>query len=44
MYAFLYRLQVRKKLAKNGWNGLKTRFCSIKVVKTTNNGVEMCVE
>ena len=23
---------------------LKTWFCGIKVVKTTNNGVEMCVE
>ena len=36
------------KCAKNwlemGGMVLKTWFCGIKVVKTTNNGVEMCVE
>ncbi len=29
---------------KMGEMVLITRFCGIKVVKTTNNGVEMCVE
>ncbi len=33
-----------KNWLKMGGMVLKTRFCGIKVVKTTNNGVEMCVE
>ena len=33
-----------KNRLKMGEMVLKTRFCSIKVVITTNNGVEMCVE
>lgn len=33
-----------KNWLKMGEMFLKTWFCGIKVVKTTNNGVEMCVE
>lgn len=33
-----------KNWQKMGGMVLKTRFCGIKVVKTTNNGVEMCEE